>query len=264
MPKPRVCGVVTGKVVTFPGDDSHLDRFGRVCVQFWWDRHRPPQTPDKTLLRVAQQWAGKGWGTYFWPRVGDEVLIDFIEGDPDAPIVVGSLYNGVDMPKYDPKSEYTRSGILTRSSQHGGESNANELRLEDKMGSEQIFLKTERDIDQRIKQDSRRWAGSQDSLIVMRDRLEKVEGSQHATIMGDVLRKVDGSSYTTVADQMVLQAGAQITLRVDASFIQLGPEGVVISGPLVRINSGGTPGTSPGTPKSPGIADDGTDGGKMP
>jgi type VI secretion system secreted protein VgrG len=116
LPKPRVNGVVTGKVVTPAGDDSYLDKYGRVCVQFWWDRNRPPNTPDNTLLRVAQQWAGKGWRTCFWPRVGDEVLIDFIEGDPDAPIVVGSVYNGINMPKYDPRSEYTRSGISSRSS----------------------------------------------------------------------------------------------------------------------------------------------------
>lgn len=265
--KPRVSGVVTGKVVTFPGEDSHLDRFGRVCVQFWWD-HRPPQTsnknPDKTLLRVAQQWAGKEWGTYFWPRVGDEVLIDFIEGDPDAPIVVGSLYNGVNMPKYDPRTEYTRSGILTRSSLGGSKENANELRLEDKMGSEQIFLKAERDIDHRIKHDSRRWVGNQDSLIVVGDRLEEVQGSQHTTVTADVMHRINGSSYKTVANEIILQAGVKITLRVDESFLTLGPEGVEISGPLVRINSGGTPGVSPGDPKTPDEADDGTEGGKMP
>ncbi len=263
MVKPRVYGVVTGKVVTSPGDDSHLDRFGRVCVQFWWDRHRPPQTPDKTLLRVAQQWAGKGWGTYFWPRVGDEVLIDFIEGDPDAPVVVGSLYNGVNMPKYDPKSEYTRSGILTRSSRRGTEENANELRFEDLRGAEQIFVKAEHDIDERIKHDSRRWVGNQDSLVVIGDQLERVEGSQYATVLGNILQKVDGSSSSIVADQIIVQSGTQITLQVDSSFIQLSPAGVVISGPLVRINSGGTPGMSPGIPRNPDVADDGTKGGKL-
>jgi type VI secretion system secreted protein VgrG len=107
--KPRVNGAVTGKVVAPAGEDSHLDKYGRVCVQCWWDRQRPPNTTDNTLLRVSQQWAGKGWGTYFWPRANDEVLIDFLDGDPDAPIVAGSIYNGVNMPKYDPVSEYTRS-----------------------------------------------------------------------------------------------------------------------------------------------------------
>ncbi len=139
--KPAVNGMHTGKVVVPSGEDSYMDKYGRVCVQFWWDRQRKPNTTDNTLLRVAQSWAGKGWGTYFWPRVDDEVLIDFIEGDPDQPIVVGSVYNGVNMPKYDPAGQYTLSGILTRSSKGGGAANANELRFEDLDGKEQIFMK---------------------------------------------------------------------------------------------------------------------------
>ncbi len=212
--KPRVHGVVTGKVVTFPGEDSYLDRFGRVCVQFWWDRTRPPQTPDKTLLRVAQQWAGKGWGTYFWPRIGDEVLIDFIEGDPDAPIVVGSVYNGINMPKYDPKSEYTRSGILTRSSVGGGPTNANELRFEDRMGSEQIFLNAERDMDHRTEQSHRRYVGAKDSLYVKDDRLEQIGGSQETSVEQNRVEHIGGHADLSVATSRTETAGENYALKV--------------------------------------------------
>jgi type VI secretion system secreted protein VgrG len=128
-PKPRVQGVLTGKVVAPAGKDSHLDRYGRVCVQFWWDSSRKSNQVDNTMLRVAQPWAGSERGTYFWPRAGDEVLIGFIEGDPDAPIVVGSLYNGVNTPLYDPSTEYTRSGISTK---------ANQLWFDDRMGITQM------------------------------------------------------------------------------------------------------------------------------
>ena len=261
--KPRVSGVVTGKVVTRGESDSYLDKYGRVCVQFWWERSTAPKTPDKTLLRVAQQWAGKGWGTYFWPRVGDEVLIDFVEGDPDAPIVVGSVYNGRNRPKYDPASQYTRSGVLTRSSERGGEKNANELRFEDKTGAEQIFLNAERDMDHRIENDSRRWVGNRDSIVVQEDQLTRVGRDQHLTVLGDAKQSVSGSMNLAIGPRLVIQASTQITLRVAGSFLTLGPEGVAVSGPMVRINSGGTPGTIIDRPLTPDDADDGSKGGKM-
>jgi type VI secretion system secreted protein VgrG len=272
--KPRVQGVVTGKVVTFPGEDLYLDRFGRVCVQFWWDRRRPPETPDKTLLRVAQQWAGKGWGTYFWPRVGDEVLIDFIEGDPDAPIVVGSLYNGVNMPKYDPKSQGTRSGILTRSSQGGNSSNANELRFEDRMGSEQIFLKAERDMDHRTVHDHRRYVGNDDSTVVGGSRMERVDGDDNLEVDRNRIERITGSADLSVGSAQTTKAGTyglkvetecavqvganyalqanalcymqgiagillesdtMICLKVGSTSLTVSPAGVIVNGALIPI-----------------------------
>jgi type VI secretion system secreted protein VgrG len=216
--KPRVNGVVTGKVVTFPGEDSYLDRFGRVCVQFWWDRQRPPQTPDKTFLRVAQQWAGKGWGTYFWPRAGDEVLIDFIDGDPDAPIVVGSVYNGVNMPKYDPKTEYTRSGILTRTSKNGGAANANELRFEDREGAEQIFLNAERDMDHRTERDHRRYVGGKDSLIVRGEQLEQIDGDRQSSLKGNRIERVGGRADLDIGTDLTQRTGQGYSLKVGQDF----------------------------------------------
>ena len=192
IPKPRVNGVVTGKVVTPSGDDSYLDKYGRVCVQFWWDRERKANTTDNTLLRVAQQWAGSGWGTYFWPRVNDEVLIDFIEGDPDAPIVVGSVYNGVNMPKYDPATQYTRAGILTRSSKQGAAANANELRFDDLKGSEQIFINAEKDYDVHVEHDWHTQVDNDQHMIITKDQYHEVDGESHSKIAKDRIQEIGG------------------------------------------------------------------------
>lgn len=219
LPKPRVNGVVTGKVVTPAGDDSYLDIYGRVCVQFWWDRNRPPNTPDNTLLRVAQQWAGKGWGTYFWPRVGDEVLIDFIEGDPDAPIVVGSVYNGINMPKYDPRSEYTRSGILTRSSKDGGAANANELRFDDMKGSEQIFMNAERDFDLHVEHDRHTLVGNEEHLQVEKDQYHSIGGTSYFKITQDRLMEVGGSQNVSVRGDQVETIGGNSLRETTGSHV---------------------------------------------
>jgi type VI secretion system secreted protein VgrG len=259
--KPRVNGVVTGKVVTPAADDSYMDKYGRVCVQFWWDRNRPPNTPDNTLLRVAQQWAGKGWGTYFWPRIGDEVLIDFLDGDPDAPIVVGSVYNGVNMPKYDPQSEYTLSGILTRSSKGGGAANANELRFNDKMGSEQIFVNAERDFDLHVEHDWHTLVGNEEhrritssqyhsvggdaQLTVAQNRTVVVDGDAAASVRGNHVESIGGShSVTATASQVhtsgiahIIQAGEEVHISGQTRvIIEGGIGGICLKGPLGAIS----------------------------
>jgi type VI secretion system secreted protein VgrG len=247
LPKPRVNGVVTGKVVTPAGDDSYLDKYGRVCVQFWWDRNRPPNTPDNTLLRVAQQWAGKGWGTYFWPRIGDEVLIDFIEGDPDAPIVVGSVYNGINMPKYDPRSEYTRSGILTRSSKNGGAANANELRFEDLKGSEQIFMNAERDFDLHVEHDWHTRVDNEEHLHVEQNQYHSIGGASHLKVGQDRVLEIDGDVSETIlggraqaitGNSLLKVSGSQISKAGLAHVIQ-SEEEVHISGGVRVIIDGG-------------------------
>ena len=205
--KPVVHGMHTGKVVVNPGEESYMDKYGRVNVQFWWDRERKPNTPDNTLLRVAQSWAGKGWGTYYWPRIGDEVLIDFMEGDPDQPIVVGSVYNGVNMPKYDPAGQYTLSGILTRSSMNGGAANANELRFEDLKGSEQIFMNAERDYDLHVEHDWHTLVGNEQHTKITTNQFEEVDGDSHLLVKGKQLHEVDGEADLNVKGNQIVQVG---------------------------------------------------------
>ena len=214
--KPRVQGVVTGKVVAPSGDDSYLDKYGRVCVQFWWDRTRQPNTTDNTLLRVAQQWAGKGWGTYFWPRINDEVLIDFIDGDPDAPIVVGSLYNGTNMPKYDPAGQYTRAGILTQSSKEGAAANANELRFDDLKGSEQIFINAEKDFD----------------IHVENDWHNQVDNDHHMTIKGNHYDAIQKTSHSKVTLDRTEEIGGNLQQKVKGDYAGeiVGDEGRKVGG----------------------------------
>jgi len=206
--KPVVGGMHTGKVVVPSGDDSHMDKYGRVNVQFWWDRQRKPNTPDNTWLRVAQSWAGKGWGTYFWPRVDDEVLIDFIEGDPDQPIVVGSVYNGVNKPKYDPAGQYTLSGVLTRSSKGGGEANANELRFEDLDGKEQIFMNAERDYDLHVEHDHHTLIGNEQHEKITSNHFMEVDGDAHSLIKGKQTEEVDGDVNQTMKGNQVIKISA--------------------------------------------------------
>jgi type VI secretion system secreted protein VgrG len=196
--KPAVNGMHTGKVVVPSGEDSHMDKYGRVNVQFWWDRQRKANTPDNTWLRVAQSWAGKGWGTYYWPRVDDEVLIDFIEGDPDQPIVVGSVYNGVNMPKYDPAGQYTLSGILTRSSKGGGAANANELRFEDLQGKEQIFMNAERDYDLHVEHDHHTLIGNEQHEKITTNHFMETDGDSHSLVKGKCNEEVDGDLSQTL------------------------------------------------------------------
>jgi type VI secretion system secreted protein VgrG len=212
--KPVVHGMHTGQVVTMAGEDSYMDKYGRVCVQFWWDRLRKPNTPDNTLLRVAQSWAGKGWGTYFWPRTGDEVLIDFIEGDPDQPIVVGSVYNGVNMPKYDPAGQYTLSGVLTRSSKGGGAANANELRFEDLDGKEQIFMNAERDYDLHVEHDWHTLVGNEQHTTIKSNQFEEVDGDSHLLVKGKQLHEVDGEADLNVKGNQIVQIGGDRSHKV--------------------------------------------------
>jgi len=134
--KPRIYGPQTAVVVGSSGDEIYLDDLGRIKVRFFWDKKDDrDSTVNTTWVRVAQPWAGNGWGAYFWPRVKDEVVVQFLDGDPDNPVVTGSVYNAVNTVPYPLPDNGTRSGIMTRSSKGGSASTANELRFEDKKGS---------------------------------------------------------------------------------------------------------------------------------
>ncbi len=221
--KPVVYGMHTGKVVVSSGEDSHLDKYGRVNVQFWWDRLRQANTPDNTWLRVAQSWAGQGWGTYYWPRVNDEVLIGFMEGDPDQPIVVGSVYNGANMPKYDLPGHYTLSGILTRSSKGGGAANANELRFEDLSGSEQIFMNAERDFDLHVEHDWHTTVGNEQHTTVTSNRFDEVDGDSHLLIKGKHNEEIDGDASLNIKGKQLEQIGGDAHLNIQGkNVVQVG------------------------------------------
>lgn len=269
------------------GEEIWVDKYGRVVVRFPWDR----AGDCSCRVRVSQDWAGKGWGAITIPRVGQEVIVSFLEGDPDRPIITGRVYNADQTVPYTLPDNQTRSTFKTRSSEGGGTDNYNELRFEDKTGDEQIFLRGEKDTDTRVKNDVREWVGNNRSLIVTQDQMEKAGGDLHSEVTGNVNQKAgqnfslqvgqnlyekSGMNFAHEAGQIihlkagmtvVLEAGMELTLKVGGNFIDIGPAGISIVGTMVMINSGGAAGSgcgsSPTSPKAPDEADDGSKGGKM-
>ncbi|MCI0505388.1 MAG: type VI secretion system tip protein VgrG, partial [Gammaproteobacteria bacterium] len=148
--KPVMRGPQIAVVVGNSGEEIHIDKYGRIKVQFYWDREGKLDANSTCYIRVAQAFAGNKWGSQFIPRIGQEVIVNFLDGDPDRPIVIGSVYNGDNMPPYATK---TQSGIKTHSTTNGGATNFNELRFEDKKGSEEIFIQAEKDFKRLVKND---------------------------------------------------------------------------------------------------------------
>src|SRR5262249_10351904 len=161
-------------VVGPSGEEIWTDKFGRVKVQFFWDRYGKKDENSSCWIRVSSPWAGTNWGGVSLPRIGQEVVVDFLEGDPDQPIIVGRVYNADQMPPYGLPANKTQAGLKSRSSLGGSASNFNEIRFEDKKGSEQVFLHAEKDMDRRVKNHSREWVGANQHLIVKGDRNEQV------------------------------------------------------------------------------------------
>jgi type VI secretion system secreted protein VgrG len=261
-------------VVGPTGDEIHTDEFGRVKVQFHWDRHSEADENSSCWIRVAQVWAGKNWGAMYIPRIGQEVIVEFIEGDPDRPIITGRVYNDQAMPPYGPKTNPTMSTLKSNSSIGGG--GFNEIRFEDKKGKEQIFIHAQKDEDVRILNDSKEYIGNNRHLIVKKDQLEQVDGDKHLTVKGDQNEKITGSvSLDAGMDyhhkvgmkhameagmdihikggmKVIIEAGMQLSLKAGSNFIDIGPSGVAISGmPTVMINSGGSAGSGAGCSPDP-------------
>jgi type VI secretion system secreted protein VgrG len=146
-PKPIVYGTQTAVVVGQPGDEIFTDKYGRIKVQFHWDRQGKKDANSSCWLRVGTSWAGKQWGAIQLPRVGQEVIVSFQEGDPDQPLVIGSVYNAEQMPPYKLPDNKTQSGMKSRSTLNGTPENFNELRFEDKKGEEQVYFHAEKNFD---------------------------------------------------------------------------------------------------------------------
>lgn len=176
--KPRVTGLQSAIVVGPPGEEIYPDEYGRVKVQFHWDREGQRNERSSCWLRISQPWSGQSWGVINVPRVGDEVLVDFIDGDPDWPIVVGSVNNAASPALYDLPADKTRSGIRTRSYPNGGRDNFHELRFDDRKGSEEIYLQSEKDWNILVKNDKAQNVGHDEALHVGSNRLKTVGGDQ--------------------------------------------------------------------------------------
>ncbi|PWC34039.1 type VI secretion system tip protein TssI/VgrG [Azospirillum sp. TSO35-2] len=271
-PKPSVRGIQTAFVVGPAGEEIHTDKFGRIMVQFHWDRRGRSDEKSSCWIRVAQSWAGHQWGVQTVPRIGMEVLVDFVDGDPDRPLVIGVVNNAEALPTYALPEHKTRSGVKTRSTPGGG--GFNEVRFEDKAGKEQVFIHAQRDYDLRIGHDSRTSVAAGQHLEVAGGLWERVGKDHHATIDGDHVESVGGGVSRTVGvdlhdkigtnyavkagANLCLEAGASLTLKVGGNFITLSAAGIAMNGTMVLINSGGAPNglvATPATPDKPTPAD---------
>lgn len=275
-PKPVIHGSQTAVVVGPSGEEIFTDKYGRVKVQFHWDREGQVDANSSCWVRVAQSFAGNKWGGVFIPRIGMEVIVHFMDGDPDQPIITGCVYNPLTMPPYTLPDEKTKSTMKTNSSKGGG--GFNEIRFEDKKGDEQIFIHGQKDVDIRVRSDRRELIGNDRHLIVKRDKREKIDRDRHSIVERDSMSKigrdfhlliggkfafgtngsfslaVDGDSgqsvkgnatvevmgsYSIKASQIVLEADVGLTISVGGNFVTINPAGVQVNGTTVLINSGG-------------------------
>ena len=229
-PKPCVMGAQTAVVVGPAGDEIFTDKYGRVKVQFHWDRESKADANSSCWLRVGTSWAGKQWGAIQIPRIGHEVIVQFLEGDPDAPIIICSVYNASAMPPYKLPDHKTMSTLKSLSTKGGG--GFNEIRMEDKKGSEQIFMHAEKDEDIRVKHDAKEWIGNDRHLIVDKgslyewvkkkdkhsivkgDRLSKTQGDEGEVIEGDRSVKISKNDHLSVTSNRSAKVDGDENLKV--------------------------------------------------
>jgi len=194
--RPVMRGPQSAMVTGPAGEEVYIDEFGRIKVQFIWDRDGEKDENSSCFLRVMQSWAGNGWGSSFIPRIGHEVIVSFLDGDPDRPIVTGAVYNGVNKPPYSSK---TQSGIKTHSTKSGSAANYNELRFEDKKGSEQVYVHAEKDLDTMVE--------NNETLTVDNDRTKTVKHDENSTIENDRNKTVNNNQTETIAKNKTIDVG---------------------------------------------------------
>ncbi|WP_085700738.1 type VI secretion system tip protein TssI/VgrG [Pseudomonas sp. B26(2017)] len=275
-PKPRILGSQSAVVTGPQGQEIHCDEYGRVKVQFHWDRDGLADDKTSCWLRVSSAWAGAQYGGIAIPRIGMEVLVTFLEGDPDQPLISGCLYHKENTVPYALPANKTRTTFKTLSSMGGG--GFNELRIEDKKGQEQIFLHAQRDWDENIEHDQKIRVGNERHDVVEKNSYTEFKAEEHHTVYEDRKVEARANDHLTVGVnqhikigtgqfidagqeihlssgmKVVLEAGAELTLVGGGSFIKIDAGGVTMSGPAINVNSGGSPGSGTGAaPLMPGV-----------
>jgi type VI secretion system secreted protein VgrG len=253
-PKARVDGTQTAVVVGPSGEEIFTDKYGRVKVQFYWDRQGQKNANSSCWIRVGSPWAGKQWGAINIPRIGQEVIVAFEEGDPDQPIIVGSVYNADQMPPYGLPGNKTRTSLKSRSSQRGGSDDFNELRLEDKKGSEEVYFHAQKDFNRVVENNdtlkvgsSKAEEGSQ-TVEVWKDRTETIktgnkklsveQGNREVEIaMGNDTLTIKMGNQTTKLSlgASSTEAMQSIELKVGQNSIMIDQTGVTIKGLMVTV-----------------------------
>ena len=237
-PVPRVYGAQTALVAGPAGEEIFTDKYGRIKVQLPWDREGGGGGDTSCWMRVATPWAGKQWGMIHLPRVGQEVLVEFVDGDVDHPVVVGSLYNAEQMPPYTLPADKTQSGVKSRSSLGGDPANFNEIRFEDKKGGEQLFIHAEKDQCIEVENDEIHWVGHDREKKIDNDETVTIGNNRTVTIKkgNDSLEIQMGNSSTKIdMGKSETEAMQSIELKVGTSSVKLDPTGVTIKGLTVQI-----------------------------
>jgi type VI secretion system secreted protein VgrG len=225
-PKPLITGPQTAIVTGPGGDEIYTDEFSRVKVHFHWHRHDNSDDKSSCWIRVSQYWAGKLWGAIHIPRIGQEVIVEFLEGDPDHPIITGRVYNGDNMPPYALPANKTQSGIKSRSSLGGGTSDFNEIRMEDKKGSEQLYIHAQKNQDNIVENDETTSVGhdrsedvgNDETIHIGHDRTETVDHDETITIGNDRTETVVKNEVIAIGINRTETVGSNETVTIGAAF----------------------------------------------
>ena len=224
-PKPEIRGPQTAIVVGPSGDEIHTDEHARVKLQFHWDRYGQSDENSSCWIRVSQAWAGEKWGSIHIPRIGQEVIVEYIDGDPDRPIVTGRVYNGDRPVPYDLPANATQSGIKSRSSMSGTPANFNEIRMEDKKGSEELYIHAEKNQNNIVKNDETTSVGhnrsedvgNDEAINIGNDRQENVGNDEVIGIGNNRTETVGTNESITVGKNRTEQVGSNETIDIGQS-----------------------------------------------
>jgi type VI secretion system secreted protein VgrG len=263
-PRPHLAGVYSALVIGAAGSEVDAESLGRVKVRVFWD-HRQSTTPDNAIwVRVVQPWSGNGWGWQHMPRVGTEVAVAFMHGDPDHPIVIGCFYNGSQKPPFPLPDQQTRSGIRTRSSTSGDSSTYSEFSIDDTAGKEVVLLHAEKDLTTEVEHDQSLTVNNCRTVTVRKDETVTIDRNQTMLVKGDVSHTSE-KSYTVISSNgnVVVNAQAEsvkvngarsielvvgsmssikmepasITLTVGENSVKIDPSGIAISGTMVKATA---------------------------
>ncbi|RYG08845.1 MAG: type VI secretion system tip protein VgrG, partial [Burkholderiales bacterium] len=231
-PKPLTHGPQTAVVVGPPGEEIYTDKYGRVKVQFFWDRYGKKNEHSSCWIRVSHPWAGEKWGFVHIPRIGQEVIVDFIGGDPDYPMITGRVYNADQMPPYALPDNKTASGIKSRSTKGGGPTDFNEIRMEDLKGKEQLYVHAQRNLDTvveasesrvvghdrntRINNNDSRFVVADDQHVVGANQMVQVQGNQSEAVSGNQDVSVQGHQSNMVAGTRTQSVGGMLKEKTAA------------------------------------------------
>ncbi|WP_348634643.1 type VI secretion system tip protein VgrG [Vibrio fluvialis] len=265
--KPQVDGPMIATVVGPEGEEIFCDEHGRVKLHFPWDRYSNGDEHSSCWVRVSQGWAGSQYGMIAIPRIGHEVIVSFLNGDPDQPIVTGRTYHATNTAPYTLPDNKTKTVLRTETHQGQG---YNELSFEDQAGSEQVYLHAQKDFDGMIENDHTSVIQHDKHLTVENDRFTQIKNNQHLTVGGESRTKIaldqsieiGGSLHQKVADKtifdsgnevhlkagnkLVLDAGSELTIKAAGSFIKVDAGGVHVVGSAINLNSGGSAGSGSG------------------